>query len=82
MAAHTKFHIYIFTASLQENPLWVDEDLQRVLDDPTNADNRQLFFAKVLRSATDDEVRRLFSRFGRGERFRAATKGHCGKGKR
>lgn len=51
----------------QENPLWVDEGsaLQRTLDDPTNADNRQLFFAKVLRSATDDEVRRLFSRFGR-----------------
>ncbi|EFJ44830.1 hypothetical protein VOLCADRAFT_118581 [Volvox carteri f. nagariensis] len=28
-------------------------------------DNRQLFFAKVLRSATEDEVRRLFGQFGK-----------------
>lgn len=30
-----------------------------------NAENRVLFFAKVLRTATDDEVRELFSQFGR-----------------
>ncbi|GFR41383.1 hypothetical protein Agub_g2066 [Astrephomene gubernaculifera] len=36
-----------------------------LLDDPTNQDNRQLFFAKVLRSATEDEVRRLFGQFGK-----------------
>ncbi|KAG2455141.1 hypothetical protein HYH02_000960 [Chlamydomonas schloesseri] len=36
-----------------------------VLDDPVNQDNRQLFFAKVLRSATEEEVRRLFGQFGK-----------------
>ncbi|GLC35971.1 hypothetical protein PLESTB_000524800 [Pleodorina starrii] len=36
-----------------------------VLDDPANQDNRQLFFAKVLRSATEEEVRRLFGQFGK-----------------
>ncbi|GIL43414.1 hypothetical protein Vafri_1188 [Volvox africanus] len=38
---------------------------QSVIDDPANQDNRQLFFAKVLRSATEDEVRRLFGQFGK-----------------
>eukprot|EP00198_Chlamydomonas_reinhardtii_P014051 XP_001703388.1 predicted protein [Chlamydomonas reinhardtii] len=36
-----------------------------VLDDPVNQDNRQLFFAKVLRSATEEEVRMLFGQFGK-----------------
>ncbi|KAG2499151.1 hypothetical protein HYH03_002733 [Edaphochlamys debaryana] len=36
---------------------------QPVVDE--NADNRQLFFAKVLRSATEEEVRRLFGQFGK-----------------
>ncbi|PNH12299.1 CUGBP Elav-like family member 4 [Tetrabaena socialis] len=35
------------------------------LADDSNQDNRQIFFAKVLRSATEDEVRQLFGQFGR-----------------
>eukprot|EP00879_Flechtneria_rotunda_P011421 GHRR01011930.1.p1 GENE.GHRR01011930.1~~GHRR01011930.1.p1 ORF type:complete len:414 (+),score=97.93 GHRR01011930.1:226-1467(+) len=47
---------------------WADPDLQlkkrRAVED-SNAENRMLFFAKVLRSANEDEVRGLFSKFGR-----------------
>ncbi|GLC56141.1 hypothetical protein PLESTB_001073100 [Pleodorina starrii] len=47
---------------------WADPELQqrkkKAMDD-ANADNRMLFFAKALRSTTEDEVRRLFSLFGK-----------------
>ncbi|KAF6260316.1 hypothetical protein COO60DRAFT_909475 [Scenedesmus sp. NREL 46B-D3] len=47
---------------------WADPELQvkkrRAVED-SNADNRMLFFAKVLRSANEDEVRALFARYGR-----------------
>mmetsp|Transcript_31833 Transcript_31833/g.70722 ORF Transcript_31833/g.70722 Transcript_31833/m.70722 type:complete len:496 (-) Transcript_31833:2249-3736(-) len=46
---------------------WADPDLQtkkkKAVED-SNADNRMLFFAKVLRSASEDEVKALFSRYG------------------
>ncbi|GFR49895.1 hypothetical protein Agub_g12000 [Astrephomene gubernaculifera] len=47
---------------------WADPDLQqrkKLAMDDANSDNRMLFFAKVLRSTTEDDVRRLFSRFGK-----------------
>lgn len=47
---------------------WADPLLQikkrRAVED-SNAENRMLFFAKVLRSANEDEVRSLFNKFGR-----------------
>jgi hypothetical protein len=47
---------------------WADPELQikkrRAVED-SNADNRMLFFAKVLRSANEDEVKALFERYGR-----------------
>ncbi|KAJ9515120.1 hypothetical protein QJQ45_028921 [Haematococcus lacustris] len=47
---------------------WADPELQlkkkKALEE-SNADNRMLFFAKVLRSATEDEVRALFSHYGK-----------------
>jgi len=47
---------------------WADPELQakkKKAVDESNADNRMLFFAKVLRSATEEEVRMLFSGFGK-----------------
>jgi len=47
---------------------WADPDLQhkkkKALEE-SNADNRMLFFAKVLRSATEEEVKALFNKFGK-----------------
>eukprot|EP00775_Hariotina_reticulata_P001643 gene1644-1985_t len=47
---------------------WADPELQvkkrRAVED-SNAENRMLFFAKVLRSASEDEVRALFQQYGR-----------------
>lgn len=47
---------------------WADPDLQvkkrRAVED-SNAENRMLFFAKVLRSASEEEVKALFSGFGK-----------------
>lgn len=47
---------------------WADPDLQvkkrRAVED-SNAENRMLFFAKVLRSATEEEVKGLFGQFGK-----------------
>ncbi|KIZ04483.1 CUG-BP- and ETR-3-like factor 4 [Monoraphidium neglectum] len=53
------------------NPMavkWADPELQvkkRRAVEESNTDNRMLFFAKVLRSSTEDEVRALFGRYGR-----------------
>ncbi|KAG2497791.1 hypothetical protein HYH03_004063 [Edaphochlamys debaryana] len=47
---------------------WADPELQdrkKKAMDEANLDNRMLFFAKVLRSTTEEEVRRLFTRFGK-----------------
>ncbi|KXZ43600.1 hypothetical protein GPECTOR_86g394 [Gonium pectorale] len=47
---------------------WADPELQqrkKKAMDEANSDNRMLFFAKVLRSTTEDDVRRLFTRFGK-----------------
>lgn len=47
---------------------WADPELQikkRRAVEESNTENRMLFFAKVLRSASEDEVRALFGRFGR-----------------
>lgn len=47
---------------------WADPDLQdkkKKAVESSNADNRMLFFAKVLRSATEDDIRELFSQFGK-----------------
>ncbi|WIA44418.1 hypothetical protein OEZ86_007184 [Tetradesmus obliquus] len=47
---------------------WADPELQikkrRAVED-SNTDNRMLFFAKVLRSAGEEEVKALFARYGR-----------------
>eukprot|EP00878_Enallax_costatus_P031789 GHUV01034836.1.p1 GENE.GHUV01034836.1~~GHUV01034836.1.p1 ORF type:complete len:209 (+),score=50.80 GHUV01034836.1:1094-1720(+) len=47
---------------------WADPELQikkkRAVED-SNAENRMLFFAKVLRSANEDEVKQLFTHLGR-----------------
>jgi len=37
---------------------------KKLVDEGSTAENRMLFFAKVLRSATEDEVKELFTRFG------------------
>lgn len=47
---------------------WADPDLQEKKKravESSNADNRMLFFAKVLRSATEDDIRDLFAQFGK-----------------
>lgn len=46
---------------------WADPELQakkKKAVEEANADNRMLFFAKILRTAKEDEVKAVFARFG------------------
>lgn len=47
---------------------WADPDLQEKKKkalEISNEDNRMLFFAKVLRAASEDDIRELFAQFGK-----------------
>eukprot|EP00198_Chlamydomonas_reinhardtii_P006060 XP_001695396.1 RNA-binding protein [Chlamydomonas reinhardtii] len=68
MQALDEQHVFDATGTAM-SVRWADPDLQqrkkKVMDD-VGADTRgMIFFAKVLRSTTEEEVRRLFSRFGK-----------------
>ncbi len=56
---------YTYTFSRPPTLLPTPQVKKRRAVEDSNAENRMLFFAKVLRSATEDEVRALFANYGR-----------------